>query len=307
MQLPINHLFKQAYGHYGIAAFNVFNAEQVWAVFGGASKCKLPVIIQITPAARNYLSSELLIHCIKAAETRFPGVDYSIHMDHGSLEHCYNAIHSGHYNSVMIDASHETFSENVRITHEVVALAHQKGIAVEAELGVLSGVEDHLTIDSGSARFTDPAQAKEFVKLTQCDSLAIAVGTSHGAYKFSGTQGLQLEILTKIHQQLPGFPLVLHGASAVPFAEIERINKAGGQIKESAKGIQKTELLQAIKLGVCKINIATDIRLLWTRVHREFFLETPELFDMVVPGKKFMAELETFVVEKCTGLIINER
>ncbi|HAM99838.1 MAG TPA: fructose-bisphosphate aldolase [Marinilabiliales bacterium] len=306
MLLSTNQIFKQAYQHYGIAAFNVFNAEQVWAVFSGASKCNMPVIIQITPAARNYLSSEVLIQCIKATETKFPKVDYSIHLDHGNLEHCYNAIHSGHYKSVMIDASHETFSENVRITREVVNLAHQKGIAVEAELGILSGIEDHLDIDSGSARYTDPDQAKEFVKLTQCDSLAIAVGTSHGAYKFIGAQGLQLGILTKIHQQLPGFPLVLHGASSVPYAEIERINRAGGLLKESAKGIQKKELLQAIKLGVCKINIATDIRLLWTRVHREFFKETPELFDMVVPGKKFMSELESFVVEKCTGLIINE-
>lgn len=299
MQVPINDIFKKAYQKYGVGAFNVFNAEQVYGVFRGAQKVNLPIIIQLTPVAREYLTPEILRGIISSASKLYPEVQFSVHLDHGNYEHCVDAINSGFYNSVMIDASHEKFEENVRITSEIVELAHSKNIAVEAELGVLSGVEDDLSINEKDACYTNPFQAVEFVKRTGCDSLAVAVGTSHGAYKFSGGQGLQINILKKINELLPGFPLVLHGASAVPIDEVIRINKNGGNINKDASGLKDNELLAAIYLGVCKINIATDMRLMWTRVHREFFNQSPELFDMVIPGKIYMDELTAFVAAKC--------
>jgi fructose-bisphosphate aldolase class II len=292
----------KAYKHYGIGAFNVFNAEQVHGVLRGAQLSNSPVIIQITPVARDYINPEMLESIIFCAEKLYPDVTFTVHLDHGNIDHCTSAIDSGYYNSVMIDASHETFEENVRITKEITKYAHKKGIAVEAELGILSGVEDHISIDNKKALFTNPKQAEEFVRLTSCDSLAVAVGTSHGAYKFSGSKGIQFDILTEISERLPGFPLVLHGASSVPMEEIERINKAGGKISSEAKGIDIKEIRKAIKLGVCKINIATDLRLIWARIHREFFKNAPDKFDMVVPGKEYMNVLENFVAEKCKAL-----
>jgi fructose-bisphosphate aldolase class II len=298
-------MFKKSYGKYAIAAFNVFNAEQVYAVFKGAAGCNCPVILQITPVAQEYMHYEILEQCMRAAEKIFPKVEYSVHLDHGDIQRCEKALETGYYNSVMIDASHYNYEENIRITSEVVKQAHAKGVAVEAELGVLAGQEDHLSVSEKDALYTNPQQAKEFVERTQCDSLAIAVGTSHGAYKFSGKSGLQLDILAAIGQNLPGFPLVLHGASSIPEIEIVRINHAGGRLKNSARGTQKNELVQAIKQGVCKINIATDMRLIWTRVHREFFLIHPEKFDMIIPGTEYMKSLQKFVAAKCTDLIVN--
>ena len=302
MRTSIHQLYEKAYGNYGIGAFNVFNAEQVHGVFRGAQISGSPVIIQLTPVARDYINAEMLQSIIVAAEKIYPDVEFTVHLDHGNYNHCLAAIESGGYNSIMIDASHEPFEENIRITKEIVDRAHARGIAVEAELGVLSGVEDHISVDEKSSFYTNPAQAREFVERTGCDSLAVAVGTSHGAYKFSGSAGLQLNVLKQIQQQLSGFPLVLHGASAVPVEEVDRINKAGGQLKTDAKGTNPEELLQAIKLGVCKVNIATDMRLIWTRVHREFFQNEPEKFDMVVPGRTYMDELEKFVATKCLFL-----
>jgi fructose-bisphosphate aldolase class II len=302
MRVSIQQLYKEAYGNYGIGAFNVFNAEQIHGVFRGASRVGAPIIVQLTPVARNYLHPEFLEAALHAAEKIYPEVAFTVHLDHGDYDHCIGAIESGYYNSVMIDASHESFEENIKITSNIVARAHKKGIAVEAELGVLSGVEDHLSIEEKHALCTDPLQAEEFVKRTGCDSLAIAVGTSHGAYKFSGGKGLQLNILSEIQKRIPGFPLVLHGASSVPLVEVERINRAGGKLQKDAKGTNAKELLEAIHLGVCKINIATDMRLIWTRVHREFFQNSPEKFDMVVPGRTYMEELATFVAEKCKTL-----
>jgi fructose-bisphosphate aldolase class II len=302
MRISIHQFYEKAYGNYGIGAFNVFNAEQVHGVFRGARVAASPVIIQLTPVARNYMHPEMLKAMIDAAEKIYPDVEFTVHLDHGNYEHCLAAIESGGYNSIMIDASHEPFEENIRITKEIVDRAHARGIAVEAELGVLSGVEDHISVDEKNSFYTNPAQALEFVERTGCDSLAAAVGTSHGAYKFSGGEGLQLDVLKQIQQQLPGFPLVLHGASAVPTDEVERINMAGGNLKTEAKGTASNELLQAIKFGVCKVNIATDMRLIWTRVHREFFQNEPEKFDMVVPGKTYMDELEKFVANKCLFL-----
>jgi fructose-bisphosphate aldolase, class II len=302
MRVSTAALYSEAYGRKAIAAFNAFNAEQIHGIFRGAQASGCPVLIQFTPVARTYMQPAFLRAFIQAAEVQYPRVDYAVHLDHGTYEHCLAAISEGSYNSVMIDASHFDFEENVRQTREVVLRAHDAGIAVEAELGVLSGVEDHLDIDDRLARYTSPDQALEFVQRTGCDSLAVAVGTSHGAYKFSGGQGLQLDILAQIQQRLPGLPLVLHGASAVPIEEVERINLAGGHLKSDAQGIDADQLLEAIALGVCKVNIATDMRLIWTRVHREFFRDQREKFDMVVPGAVYMEELEHFVAQKCLFL-----
>lgn len=307
MQVPINNIFQRAYGQFGVGAFNVFNAEQIHGVFHGAQKCSAPVIIQITPVARNYISPEMIEAMVKMASVIYPDVEFSVHLDHGNYEHCIHAIQSGFYNSIMIDASHESFEKNIQIPQKIVKAAHEKNITVEAELGVLSGIEDDRSVGEEASFYTNPKQAKEFVERTGCDSLAVAVGTSHGAYKFSGGEGLQINILKTISDLLANFPLVLHGASAVPRREVERINQNGGALKTGASGLKDKELMKAIHLGVCKINIATDMRLIWTRVHREFFKQTPELFDMVVPGKTYMNELADFVTHKCTLLNSNQK
>ena len=304
MKLSTSDILKNAYGKYGVAAFNVFNAEQIHGVLGGAELVETPVIIQVTPVARNYIGPEFLVGMISAAQNIYQSANFSVHLDHGNVEHCISAIESGFYNSVMIDASSEKFEKNISITSDIVNRAHDKGIAVEAELGVLSGIEDEMNIAIENSKYTDPNQVVEFVERTKCDSLAAAVGTSHGAYKMSGGKGLQLNILKEIQQKLPGFPIVLHGASNVPKSEVERINQLGGELKSSAKGVDEKELLQAIKYGVTKINIATDMRLIWTRIHREFFVNSPELFDPVIPGKRYMEELKQFVKQKCQSLII---
>jgi fructose-bisphosphate aldolase, class II len=291
-------IFRKCYGKYGIAAVNVWCMEQVIGLFSAAQKANAPFIVQTTPAARNYASPQMLLGMISAASKIYPDTVFAVHLDHGNLEHVFDCIESGGYTSVMIDASHESFEQNIRITREVVQKAHINNIVVEAELGVLSGVEDDLAIDETESKYTKPSEVEEFVKQTGCDSLAVAVGTSHGVYKFSGKQGLQFGILKEIQNRLPGFPLVLHGGSRVNLEEIRRINAAGGQIGTGAKGVSDEELLKAIQNGVCKINIATDARLIWARVHREFFRQSPSLFDPVVPGKTYMEELEKFNLEK---------
>jgi len=174
----------------------------------------------------------------------------------------------------------------------------KKNIVVEAELGVLSGIEDDLTVEEEQAKCTDPKQAKEFVERTGCDSLAVAVGTSHGAYKFSGGKGLQFNVLEKIQEQLPGYPLVLHGSSGVNKNDINEINRYGGKLMENASGVTDEELKKAIQYGICKVNVATDLRLLWTKVHRKFFNEQPELFDPVIPGKEYMKAYKEFMIER---------
>lgn len=298
MLVSTKEIFNKCYGTYGVAAINVWDMEQIHALFSAAQKANSPFIIQTTPLARNYANPEMLVAMISAAAKIYPKAVFALHLDHGNMEHAFHCIDSGSYSSVMIDASHETFQSNITITKEVVEKAHKKGISVEAELGVLSGVEDDLVVDEKSKRYTQPAEVEEFVKQTGCDSLAVAVGTSHGAYKFSGKQGLQFDILKEIQIKLPGFPLVLHGGSAVNKEEIERINEAGGQLGINAKGVSSEELLKAIEYGVCKINIATDARLIWTRVNREFFKNTPEQFDPIIPGKSYMKEFEKFILQK---------
>ena len=197
----------------------------------------------------------------------------------------------------MIDASHEPFEENIAITKRVVDRAHAKGISVEAELGQLGGVEEDISVDEEKAHLTDPNQAAEFINRTGCDCLACAIGTSHGAFKFSGTQGLHFEVIEAIHKLVPGFPLVLHGSSSVPQDEVRRINAAGGALK-GAMGVDPAQYLPAAKLGVCKINIDTDGRLVWTRVHREFFRDKPEVYDFRPIGKVFMDEYANFIASR---------
>ncbi len=291
-------LFDHCYGRYGIAAINVFTLEQVLGVFRAANNAKAPFIIQTTPVARNYAGPGILMDMIHAAAHRFPDTVFATHLDHGFESHINHGMESGHYTSVMIDASHDPLQANIDRTKRVVAQAHRKGIWVEAELGVLSGVEDGLSVATESARYTQPEEALFFVEQTQCDSLAIAVGTSHGAYKFSGGEGLQFDVLQKIQTLLPGYPLVLHGASSVDAVEVERVVSAGGQIKKGTKGVSDDEIRKAIELGVCKINIATDLRMLWARVHREFFRDYPDQFDPIVPGKIYMEELEKLCLRK---------
>ena len=295
-------LLQAAYGRYALGAFNVCNLEQVHGLFRGATRAQAPIIVQFTRVMRSYANPRMLEALLQAAEEIYPDVVFTCHHDHGDEASCADAIASGHYNSVMIDASHHPFAENVAITRRVVEQAHARGIAVEAELGLLQGIEDEMSVDAKAALLTDPAQAEEFVQRTECDSLAVAIGTSHGAYKFSGQQGLHFDRLAEIQQRLPGFPLVLHGGSAVPMREVERINAAGGDLNSSASGVPESELPRAIALGIAKINIATDGRLIWTRVHREFFRQSPKEFDFMSPGKVYMEEFAAFVAAKCAAL-----
>ncbi|MBI9045865.1 MAG: ketose-bisphosphate aldolase [Anaerolineaceae bacterium] len=297
MIVNTNKLFKAAYGKYAIGAYNINNLEQTMGLFRGNLDSQAPFIIQISKGARSYTHKLMLEGLIRSADQVFPEAIFAVHLDHGDEQTCYDCIESGFYSSVMIDASHEDFDTNIAITKRVVDAAHAKGIVVEAELGMLGGVEEHVQVDEADAKLTDPEQAKEFVTRTGVDSLACAIGTSHGAFKFSGTQGLRFDVLEKIQSRLAGFPLVMHGSSSVPQEEVARINAAGGEIK-GAKGVDADQFKRAAELGVTKINIDTDGRLVWTRVHREFFNENPENFDLRPPGKVFMTEYANFIAAK---------
>jgi fructose-bisphosphate aldolase class II len=297
MIVTTKQLFKAAYGKYGIGAYNINNLEQTMGLFRGNVDSQAPFIIQISKGARTYTHKKMLESMIRVADEIFPEAIFAVHLDHGDEKTCFDCIESGFYSSVMIDASSESFDKNIEITKKVVDAAHAKGIVVEAELGQLGGVEEHVKVDEANAKLTDPAQAKEFVTRSGCDSLACAIGTSHGAFKFSGSQGLHFEVLEEIQKRLPGFPLVMHGSSSVPQEEVERINKAGGNLK-GAKGVNENEFARAAVLGVTKINIDTDGRLVWTRVHREYFRDFPEKFDLRDPGKIFMGEYAKFIAHK---------
>ncbi|MBN2390066.1 MAG: ketose-bisphosphate aldolase [Anaerolineae bacterium] len=297
MIVTTKQLFAHAYGKYAIGAYNINNLEQTMGLFRGNIDSQAPFIIQISKGARSYTHKLMLEGLIRSADEVFPDAIFAVHLDHGDEETCYDCIESGFYSSVMIDASHEDFDTNVAITKRVVKAAHAKGIVVEAELGQLGGVEEHVKVDEANAKLTDPDQAKAFVERTGCDSLACAIGTSHGAFKFTGTQGLRFDVLAEIQKRLPGFPLVMHGSSSVPQEEVARINAAGGNLK-GAKGVDATQFRSAAELGVTKINIDTDGRLVWTRVHREHFLEHPENFDLRPVGKIFMSAYAKFIAEK---------
>lgn len=297
MIVTTEKLFEAAYGKYALGAYNINNLEQAMGLFRGNIDSQAPFIIQISKGARSYTNKIMLESIIRAADEVFPKAIFAVHLDHGDEETCYDCIESGFYSSVMIDASHEEYEKNVEITKRVVDAAHAKGIVVEAELGQLGGVEEHVNVSEENAKLTNPDQAKDFVDRTGCDSLAVAIGTSHGAFKFQGSQSLHFDVLADIQKNLPGYPLVMHGSSSVPQEEVERINKAGGKIL-GAKGVDASQFKQAATLGVTKINIDTDGRLVWTRVHREFFLEHPEAFDLRAPGKVFMAEYAKFIAQK---------
>jgi len=291
-------LFEVAYGKFAIGAYNINNMEQALGLFQGNLASQAPFIVQISKGSRKYANVKMIEAIIRAAKEITPQVIFAVHLDHGDEETCYDCIDSGFYSSVMIDASHHPFAENVAITRRVVERAHAKGISVEAELGMLGGVEEDIKVDEKHAMLTDPGEAKAFVERSGCDSLAVAIGTSHGAYKFKGKQGLHFDRLAEIQKQLPGFPLVMHGSSSVPQEEVARINAAGGALDSSARGVDEDEFARAVPLGVTKVNIDTDGRLVWTRVHREFFRDQPAKFDFRDPGKVFVTEYANFIAHK---------
>ena len=295
MIVTTKELFKHAYGKYAIGAYNINNLEQTMGLFEGNVRSKAPFIVQLSKGARSYTHKKMLEALMKTANEIFPEAIFAVHLDHGDEATCYDCIDSGVYSSVMIDASAFPYEENVAITKRVVDAAHAKGIVVEAELGQLKGVEED--VKAAEHIYTRPEEVEDFVSKTGCDSLACAIGTSHGAFKFSGDQKLRYDILEEVQRRLPGFPLVMHGSSSVPQGEVARINAAGGQIL-GAKGVDATQFLGAAKRGVTKINIDTDGRLVWCRVHRELFRDKPAEFDLRKPGKIFMKEYADFICEK---------
>ena len=271
-------MFKKAYeGHYAVGAFNVNNMEIIQGIVAAAQQEKSPLILQVSAGARKYASHVYLMKLVEAAieET---GLPICLHLDHGADFEICKACVDGGFTSVMIDGSKYSFEENIELTRRVVDYAHNKGVVVEAELGKLSGVEDAVKVNAKDATYTDPDQAVEFVERTGCDSLAIAIGTSHGAYKFKGKPELDFARLEKITNMLPNYPLVLHGASTVIPAFVEECNKYGGKL-DGAQGVPEDMLLRAGKFGVCKINIDTDLRLAMTASVRKHLVEHPEEFD----------------------------
>lgn len=271
-------MFKKAYeGKYAVGAFNVNNMEIIQGIMMAALSEKAPLILQVSAGARKYASPVYLRKLVEAA-VEDTGLDLVLHLDHGeSFEICKQCIDDG-FTSVMIDGSKYPLEENIELTKKVVEYAHARGIVVEAELGKLAGIEDNIKVDVRNATFTDPDEAVEFVEKTGVDSLAIAIGTSHGAFKFKGEPRLDFERLKTISSLLPGFPIVLHGASSVPEEFVALNNKYGGAIP-GAKGVPEEMLLKATKYGVCKINIDTDLRLAMTASIRKVFAEQPEAFD----------------------------
>jgi len=271
-------MFAKAYaGGYAIGAFNVNNMEIIQGIVEAGKEVNSPLILQVSAGARKYANSVYLRKLVEAA-VETSGLDIALHLDHGdTVEICKQCIDDG-FTSVMIDASHHSFEENIAITKEVVDYAHAKGVVVEAELGRLAGVEDAVNVSAADASYTDPDQAVEFVQRTGVDSLAIAIGTSHGAYKFTGDAQLDFERLKKISNMMPGFPLVLHGASSVIPEFVAMCNQYGGSLP-GAKGVPEDMLREAAKYGVCKINIDSDLRLAMTGTIRRYFAETPAEFD----------------------------
>ena len=298
-------MFEKAYkGGYAIGAFNVNNMEIIQGITEAAKECNAPVILQVSKGARAYANRTYLKKLVEAAveETGLPIV---LHLDHGdSFETCKSCIDDG-FTSVMIDCSSKPFEENIAITKQVVEYAHARGVVVEAELGTLAGVEDEVVVSAEDSSYTKPEDVEEFVKRTGCDSLAIAIGTSHGAYKFKPEQctrneegilvppPLRFDILEEVSRRLPGFPIVLHGSSSVPQEYVKMINENGGNMPD-AVGVPEDQLREASKLAVCKINIDSDLRLAMTGTIRKFFVEHPEKFDpreYLKPARENIKEL----------------
>ena len=271
-------MFEKAYkGGYAIGAFNVNNMEIIQGIVEAAIQEKAPLILQVSAGARKYAKHIYLTKLVEAA-VEDTGLPICLHLDHGAdFEICKDCVDGG-FTSVMIDGSKYPFEENIELTRRVVDYAHSKGVVVEAELGKLAGVEDAVKVAAKDATYTDPDQAVEFVERTGCDSLAIAIGTSHGAYKFKGKPELDFARLEKITNMLPGYPLVLHGASTVIPSFVEECNKYGGKL-DGTQGVPEDMLLKAGTFGVCKINIDTDLRLAMTASIRKYFTEHPGDFD----------------------------
>ena len=284
-------MFEKAYnGGYAVGAFNVNNMEIVQGITEAASELKSPVILQVSKGARAYANHTYLIKMIEAAVIENPDIPIALHLDHGdSFETCKSCIDGG-FSSVMIDMSSKPFEENIAITKQVVDYAHAHGVVVEAELGTLAGVEDEVVVEHGQESYTRPEEVEEFVDRTGCDSLAIAIGTSHGAYKFKAAQctrneegilvppPLRFDVLEECAKRLPGFPIVLHGSSSVPQEFVKIINANGGSMPD-AIGIPESQLREAAKLAVCKINIDSAIRLAMTATIRQYLAQHPDHFD----------------------------
>ena len=271
-------MFKKAYaGGYAIGAFNINNMEIIQAITEAAEEEKSPVILQVSAGARKYAKHTYLMALAKAA-IEDTGIDLALHLDHGdSFELCKSCIDGG-FTSVMIDGSKYGFEENIALTRKVVEYAHERGVVVEAELGKLAGVEDDVNVSEDDAMYTNPDEVEEFVSKTGVDSLAIAIGTSHGAYKFKGEPRLRFDILEEVGRRLPGFPIVLHGASSVIPELVDEINACGGAM-DGARGVPEEMLRQAARLAVCKINIDSDIRLAMTAGIRRVMTQDPSAFD----------------------------
>lgn len=293
-------MFKKAYeGGYAIGAFNVNNMEIVQGITEAAKEVNAPLILQVSAGARKYAKHVYLMKLIEAA-IEDTGLPICVHLDHGdSFETCKSCIDGG-FTSVMIDGSHHSFDKNIEETKRVVEYAHAHGVVVEAELGRLAGVEDDINVNSEDASYTRPDQVEEFVARTGVDSLAIAIGTSHGAYKFKGEAKLRFDILEEIQKRLPGFPIVLHGASSVVPEYVDLINKYGGEMP-GAKGVPEHMLRKAAEMAVCKINIDSDLRLAMTAAIREQFALKPAEFD----PRKYLGPARDFIREIVKHKLVN--
>ena len=308
-------MFKKAYnGGYAVGAFNVNNMEIIQGITEACSEEHAPVILQVSKGARNYANPTYLVKLVEAAVIECPDIPICLHLDHGdSFETCKSCVDGG-FTSVMIDASSKPFAENVEITKKVVEYAHDHGVVVEAELGTLSGIEDDVKVAAEAASYTHPDEVEEFVTKTGCDSLAIAIGTSHGAYKFKPEQctrneqgilvppPLRFDVLEEVVRRLPGFPIVLHGSSSVPQDYVKMINANGGNMPD-AVGVPEEQLREAAKLAVCKINIDSDIRLAMTGTVRQYFNEHPDHFDPRQYLKPARANIKELVRHKLIDVL----
>lgn len=305
MLVTTTEMFKKAYdGKYAIGAFNVNNMEIIQGITEAASELNSPVILQVSKGAREYANHTYLVKLVEAAVKLYPNMPIALHLDHGdSFELCKSCIDGG-FTSVMIDMSSKSFEENVEVTKKVVDYAHERGVVVEAELGTLAGIEDDVKVEDGKQSYTDPSTVEEFVSKTKCDSLAIAIGTSHGAYKFKpGTKPqLRFDILEEVSKRIPGFPIVLHGSSSVPQEFVKMVNEYGGNMP-NAIGVPEDQLRHAAELSVCKINIDSDIRLAMTGNIRKYFAEHPDHFDPRQYLKPARAAVKAMVAHKIKNVL----
>ena len=297
-------MFEKAYkGGYAIGAFNVNNMEIVQGITEAAADLNAPLILQVSKGARAYANHTYLIKLVEAAVEE-TGLPIALHLDHGdSFELCKSCIDGG-FTSVMIDASSKPFADNIALTRQVVEYAHDHGVVVEAELGTLAGIEDEVNVKAEDSSYTRPEDVQEFVDRTGCDSLAIAIGTSHGAYKFKpGTKPqLRFDILEDVERRLPGFPIVLHGSSSVPQEFVKMINENGGNMP-GAIGVPEDQLRKAASMAVCKINIDSDLRLAMTATIRQYFNEHPDHFDPRQYLKPARAAIKAMVAHKITDVL----